>query len=60
MKPEVILLNKKAACEILFGSANANRYKQLRALAEAGEIKLIQDKWVPQSEIRRLAGEPDG
>ena len=43
----------------LFGSANSNRYKQLKALAAAGEIKLIDGKWVPRAEILRLAGQLD-
>jgi len=60
MSGQTALLDKKRACMALFGSANSNRYKQLKALAAAGEIKLIDGKWVPRAEILRLAGDLDG
>lgn len=51
-----VLLSKKDACLHLFGAASSYRYRQLEDLAAAGEIKMVGARWVPLSEIRRLAG----
>jgi hypothetical protein len=54
-----VLLSKKDACLHLFGAASSYRYRQLEDLAASGEIKMVGDRWVPFSEIRRLAGDRD-
>ena len=59
MSAQTALLDKKRACIALFGNASSTRYNQLKALAAAGEIKLIDGKWVPRAEILRLAGDLD-
>ena len=53
------LLTREEAMHALFGKINSSGYKQLRKLHNSGELKILANKWIPRSEIKRLSGDLD-